>query len=85
MQMSKKQVGRLLQIIETAQQILAEASRESGLEPSAKAGGRDAGKRRVGKELLEFKKMIKAERKGGTSVADIARKHGVTPSYIYQL
>lgn len=84
MQLSKKQVNRLIQIIETAQQMLVEASHETAA-PSAKNTTRATGKRRVGKELAEFKKMIKAERKGGMAVAEIARKHGVTPSYIYQL
>jgi transposase-like protein len=29
--------------------------------------------------------MLKQERKAGASVAALAKKHGVTPSYIYQI
>jgi hypothetical protein len=29
--------------------------------------------------------MLKAERKAGRAVAEIDQRHGVTPSYIYQI
>jgi hypothetical protein len=41
--------------------------------------------RRTGKELIQFGKMLKAERKKGVSVAELARKHGVSTAYVYSL
>ncbi|MEY3552734.1 MAG: hypothetical protein RL735_1082, partial [Pseudomonadota bacterium] len=32
-----------------------------------------------------FRKMLLSERKRGTPVAELARKHGITTAYIYQL
>jgi hypothetical protein len=29
--------------------------------------------------------MLNAERKRGVPVAELARQHGITPSYIYQM
>ena len=42
-------------------------------------------RRRTGKEARAFGKMLAAERKRGVSVAKLAKKHGVTASYIQQL
>jgi len=41
--------------------------------------------RRSGKDLIAFRKAIRAERKAGVPVATIAAKHGISPAYIYQL
>jgi hypothetical protein len=41
--------------------------------------------RRAGKELVAFRKMLKAERKKGVRVEELAEKHGVSTAYIYQL
>ncbi len=81
MQLSKRQITQLTKIISTAQQFLTEARASKG---PMRMGGSPATRRR-GKELTAFKKTIKAERKAGMPVAEIARKFGVTPSYIYQL
>jgi hypothetical protein len=37
----------------------------------------------TGKDLLAFRRMLKAERKAGVPVAEIAKKHGV--AHIYQI
>ena len=42
-------------------------------------------KRRAGKELVEFRKMLKAERNKGASVAELCQKYSVSQAYIYQL
>ena len=79
MQLSRKQVGQFKRLAELVQQI------SSGIdenEPRAKVSART---RRSGKDLVAFKKLIKAERKKGVPVAALAAKHGVTTSYIYQL
>ena len=41
--------------------------------------------RRTGKELVAFRKMLKAERKRGVTAADLAKEHGVSMAYIYTL
>jgi len=39
----------------------------------------------TGRELAQFRKMLKAERKKGIPVAEMARKHGISTAYIYLL
>jgi len=41
--------------------------------------------RRTGDELVAFRAMLSDERNSGVPVAALAKQHGVTPSYIYQL
>ncbi len=40
---------------------------------------------RTGKDLVAFRKMLKAERKRGVTTADLAKEHGVAMAYIYTL
>jgi hypothetical protein len=42
-------------------------------------------KRRTGKELLEFRRLLQAERKMGVPVKVLAQRHGVSSAYIYLL
>ena len=89
MQLSPRQVARLQSIVETAQNILGDASKAApaGIQTLSARGQGNNGPatRRRGADLVAFRKMIKAERKKGLSVADLAKKLGVTPSYIYQM
>ncbi|HEY8580689.1 MAG TPA: hypothetical protein VIL72_12430 [Beijerinckiaceae bacterium] len=41
--------------------------------------------RRTGDELAEFRRLLIEERDRGVPAADIARKYGVSRSYIYNL
>lgn len=41
--------------------------------------------RRTKKEAAALKKLLKAERKAGVPVAELAAKHGVSTAYIYML
>jgi hypothetical protein len=41
--------------------------------------------RRSKKEVIALKKLLKAERKAGVPVAELAAKHGVSKPYIYAL
>lgn len=41
--------------------------------------------RRSKKEVAALKKLLKAERKAGVPVAELAAKHGVSGAYIYML
>ena len=88
MALSRRQVSQLQKIVETVQAILA-ADEKPGSQPSKqKTASRTAGKtsfRRSGKELAAFRKALRAERKSGVPVAEIAQRHKVSKSYIYQL
>jgi hypothetical protein len=41
--------------------------------------------RRSKKEAIALKKLLRAERKAGVPVADLAKKHGISTAYIYML
>jgi hypothetical protein len=77
MALTAKEIAQIKKIIAAAEQLISGAG-------SATRAGR-SGRRRSGKELENFRKMLKQERKAGASVAALAKKHGVTPSYIYQI
>ncbi len=77
--LSTKEVAQLRKIIVLAEGLLANA----GKTPAGKSAAN--GRRRSGKELEAFRKMLKQERKSGASVSALAKKHGVTASYIYQI
>lgn len=87
MSLSKRQISGLISIMESVQSILLESKNA----PAPVKGGKGTGKapgvrtRRTGKELEDFKKAIKKDRKAGVSVGELAEKYGVTPSYLYQL
>ncbi len=76
------QLKKIISIAETLLQKAGERGEKSGRSDSNNGGARI---RRAGKELTAFRKMLKAERKAGVPVADLAKKHGISASYIYQL
>jgi hypothetical protein len=87
MSFSPREIAQLRKIVSIAETLLAKAQtpksgRLKGVGSAAKPRG---GVRRKGKELVAFRKMILGERKRGTPVTEIARKHGITPNYIYQM
>ena len=89
MPMPPREIAKLRKIVQLAQQLLA----KQDVTETQKRKGKGAKtvvsqaikKRRSGKELASFRKMLKAERKQGVAVAEIARRHGVSLAYIYQL
>jgi hypothetical protein len=66
---------------------LAEALEKQGSQSVTSGNGRSSGMRtrRSKKEVATLKKMLKAERKAGVPVAELAEKHGVSTAYIYML
>jgi aryl-alcohol dehydrogenase-like predicted oxidoreductase len=82
MSLTTKEIAQLRKIISLAEGLLAGGS-SGGKATAAKSG--NSGRRRSGKELEAFRKMLKQERKSGASVSALAKKHGVTASYIYQI
>ena len=82
MSLTTKEIAQLRKIISLAEGLLA-CGGSGGKAAAAKSG--NSGRRRSGKELEAFRKMLKQERKSGASVSALAKKHGVTASYIYQI
>ncbi len=81
-------ISKLHRIIGLAEKLIAKGSEHSSSKGNgAPKAGRRAGRRirRTGKELIEFRKMLKAERKKGVPVVKLAQKHGVSSAYIYML
>lgn len=79
--------GQLRKIISSLEQI-ATALENQGSVPSGKrTNGKSApGRtRRTKKQVAELKKLLKAERKAGVPVAELAEQHGVSTAYIYML
>ena len=86
MSLTAKEVAELKKIVARANELIAKAKGEEMTKVKSSARRSVSVKnRRSGKELEAFKKMLKAERKAGVPVAQIAKKHGITPAYIYQM
>lgn len=88
MSLTRKEIVQLKRIIDIAHALIESADKPARGGKStvkAKASGNPVRKRRTGKELLAFRKILKAERKAGVPVAQIAKKHGVSLAYIYSL
>jgi hypothetical protein len=85
MSLSPNEITKLKKLISLAQELLATA--EPTTQRAVKGPAMETGKpvRRSGKELISFRKMLKAERKKGVPVAALAEKHGVSTVYIYKL
>ena len=77
MSLSKKQIRSLEKVISIATELLNS--------PAAAASDASTRKRRSGKELIAFRKMLIEARTKGASVAALAKEHGVSAAYVYQL
>jgi hypothetical protein len=84
MSLTNKEVAELRKIVARANELIAKARDRETVKTSARRSG-SVRTRRSGKDLVAFRRMLKAERKAGVPVAQIAKKHGVTPSHIYQI
>jgi hypothetical protein len=91
MAFSAQDLAKLHRIVFLAQKLIAASPKpKRGRPATSNANGsanRASGKRirRTGKELVQFRKMLKAERKKGIPVAEMSRKHGISSAYIYTL
>jgi hypothetical protein len=84
------EISKLRRIINLAEQMIAENPKSRrGRPPNDRIAAKPAaGKKRIrrtGEGLVKFRKMLKAERKKGVPVAELARKHGISSAYIYLL
>jgi hypothetical protein len=84
MALSTQELSKLKKLIALAQGLIdkAEATPADQKTTTPNATKRI---RRTGKELAAFKKMLKAERKRGLPVAELAKQHGISMAYIYTL
>jgi Mor family transcriptional regulator len=74
-----KQINDLRKIIELAESAIAALGGSKSGAPKRRK------KRRTSEEATAFRAMLKAERDKGVPVYDLAKKHKVTMSYIYQI
>lgn len=86
MSLSAQEIAKLRRIISLAEKMIANGQEAVSFRRGT-ASDENSGKRirRTGQELARFRKMLKAERKKGVPVAELARKHGVSSAYIYML
>jgi hypothetical protein len=90
MTLDPRQIAKLRRIISISEKLISVSGKPKRGRPASKNGNgalRSARRRtrRTGKDLTNFRKILLTERKKGTAVAKIAKRHGITPSYIYQL
>ena len=87
MALSAQQISELRRLITIAEKLIAKSASSSAKGRNGSVNKAKSGKRirRSGKELVQFRKMLKAQRKKGMPVAELARKNGVSSAYIYTL
>ena len=87
MSFTVQDLSKLNRIIKLAEKLIENGFKRSanGRNGNAQRANGSTRKRRTGRELAQFRKMLKAERKKGIPVAEMARKHGISTAYIYLL
>jgi len=84
MSLSADEIAMLKKFVSIAEKLIEANSGSKSSSKSAAAAPKKRN-RRAGKELVEFRKMLKAERNKGASVAELSKKYSVSQAYIYQL
>ncbi len=85
MSLSPKEMAELKKIMQIAEGLIKKAGQAGRTKPTARKAAAAPTSRRSGKELISFREKLRAEREAGMPVTKIAKKHGISPSYIYQL
>jgi hypothetical protein len=89
MAFQKQQIAMLRRILKLTDNLLREAERPQRTQSLNGTGSTNgAGRKRIrrsGKALAQFRRMLKAKRKQGVPVAELARKHRISTTYIYTL
>ncbi len=89
MALDSRELSKLRRIVAIAEKMIAVSPKPKRGRPPLNATRAKNGKakriRRTGPELARFRKMLKAERKKGVPVAELAKKHGVSLAYVYLL
>ncbi len=84
MSLTSKEIAELKKIVARANELIAKAKGREMIKTSVRRSA-SVRARRSGKDLVAFRRTLQAERKAGVPVAQIAKKHGISLSYIYQL
>jgi hypothetical protein len=88
MAFKKQQIATLRRILKLTDRLITETEklqRDHSLNGAALNGAGRKRIRRSGKALVQFRRMLKVQRKKGVPVAELARKHRVSTAYIYTL
>jgi hypothetical protein len=80
-----KKLRQLAASLEELATAMEKMPKSKGVFPSGNGKPAPTRRRRSKKEAAALKKLLKAERKAGVSVAELATKHGVSKPYIYAL
>ena len=83
MALSRKEFTKIRRLISIAQDLIAASPKPGRRADNQRKDTKRV--RRTGKELAQFRRMLKGQRKSGVSVADLARKHRISTAYIYTL
>jgi hypothetical protein len=85
--MNGQDLNKLRRIISIAEKLIASGPKPKRGGPTGSTNRTAPAKRvrRTGTELARFRKMLKAQRKRGVPVAELARKHGISSAYIYMI
>jgi len=78
-----RKIAASLEELATAIEAMPAAGKKSFPAGNGKSGATRT--RRSRKEAIALKKLLKAERKAGVPVAELAEKHGISTAYIYML
>jgi hypothetical protein len=86
MSLTPQQLAQLQKLVSIAEKLIADGKGKEakGAKPARKVADKSR-LRRSGKDLDKFRRLLKEERRRGVPVAELARKHGVSASYIYQV
>ena len=84
MSLSARELSKIQQIVKIASDLISRAETTPPVTESTKKSA-DKRVRRTGKDLAAFRKMLKAERKRGVAVSELAQEHGISTAYIYSL
>ncbi len=87
MSLTPQQLAQLQKLVSIAEKLIAEgqSTKDAKGGKASKKAAESVRVRRSGKDLDKFRRLLKEERKRGVPVAELARKHGVSASYIYQV
>jgi hypothetical protein len=84
----KHQIAKLRRILKLTDKLIAEnekLQRANSLNGTGSTNANGKRIRRSGNALVQFRRMLKAERKKGVPVSELARKHRISTTYIYTL
>jgi len=85
--MNGQDLKRLRRMISIAEKLIATNPKPRRGRPAGSTNMKPSAQRvrRTGTVLARFRKMLKAQRKRGVPVSELARQHGISSAYIYMI